>query len=900
MPNKITYTITTSDGKSHQVNEENIKKYGMQSYADAYKGATIRMRDKDGADYDIPLGNYDDAQRQGLHPFRFNHTPDNTDTRQEREPQETQNTQTQEQKPWKPTAQQRAVMTASLENISRSARHTMDDFSERIDNMREYRSHFGGGQTVIGSPRLNAATNNIERTYLTPTGERTFNKTAADAVSREYRQEIAREEENRRRRREEEAKMQHDPTMWETVKKSLGAGFLRVGAGLIDTMQSLTSNIYVENPSSPTGYTRTRSYEERLADKNDPLTIATSRLHDTADRMSEESQPHSGRKGFLDMLWDGEIGGFLQKGIATAGESLPMTLSAFNPYTMVLNAISMAGGNYRENTLENPDIPAWKRASQAIGSAAIEQAVEKYADPIFKYVGGGKLLKGASKDASDRIANEITRDATETLAKRIYGRLKGLGKDALGEGTEEVITNIGNDVLGETLDLVDGNEDYGLRAQWEDLKKEHPDANLWDFAKAKAKENVESFIGGAMAGAYTSGTAQLTTKALQYSFDRLGNGSVEENEGKPLNPLNVDLAQSYDDGYSEEETTGLQDTKNLYELRQGRMAEMLGVDIGQVDEAIGDPINFIGELQQLGRDDEIQPVLDYVNSKAKYDGMIQRVRDDIDGRIEQSNRIADERTNHDTGMIQGVTMKMQDENQNDRRAYVLSGNLVMLPDGTGIDRDNSDGSIIIRDADTGTIEMVSPDAIFSIEQPIDPETEKMTAAEAIRQQFAAEAAGRIDGIVAFNPGDTYTLTDENGQPVQIQILANQDGLVDNGDGTVNVSSDGGQTIVPMRKEDIQTMVDATNRARAAQLEQQRNADIPQPRQEYMLNDEVTLRNDDGSLMQGVVIDNNYDDETILLQVETPQGERVIPYTREELDRLRFVSAENFQQNGSSA
>ena len=804
------------------------------------------------------------------------------------------------QQPWKPTAQQRAALTNELENISRSARHTMDDFSERIDNMREYRSHFGGGQTVIGSPRLNAATNNIERTYLTPTGERTFNKTAADAVSREYREEIAREEENRRRKREEEAKMQHDPTVWETVKKSLGAGFLRVGAGLIDTMQALTSNIYVENPSSPTGYTRTRSYKERLADKNDPLTIATSQLHGKADRMSEESQPHSGRKGFLDMLWDGEIGGFLQKGIATAGESLPMTLSAFNPYTMVLNAISMAGGNYRENTLENPDIPAWKRALQAIGSAAIEQAVEKYADPIFKYVGGGKLLKGASKDASDRIANEITRDATETLAKRIYGRLKGLGKDALGEGTEEVITNIGNDVLGETLDLVDGNEDYGLRAQWENLKKEHPDANLWDFAKAKAKENVESFIGGAMAGAYTSGTAQLTTKALQYSFDRLGNGSVEENEGKPLNPLNVDLAQSYDDGYSEEETTGLQDTKNLYELRQGRMAEMLGVDIGQVDEAIGDPINFIGELQQLGRDDEIQPVLDYVNSKAKYDGMIQRVRDDIDGRIEQSNRIADERTNHDTGMIQGVTMKMQDENQNDRRAYVLSGNLVMLPDGTGIDRDNSDGSIIIRDADTGAIEMVSPDAIFSVEQPIDPETEKMTAAEAIRQQFAAEAAGRIDGIVAFNPGDTYTLTDENGQAVQIQILANQDGLVDNGDGTVNVSSDGGQTIVPMRKEDIQTMVDATNRARAAQLEQQRNADIPQPRQEYMLNDEVTLRNDDGSLMQGVVIDNNYDDGTIFLQVETPQGERVIPYTREELDRLRFVSAENFQQNGSSA
>lgn len=45
MPNKITYTITTSDGKQHQVSKENMDKYGIQSYADAYKGATIRMRD---------------------------------------------------------------------------------------------------------------------------------------------------------------------------------------------------------------------------------------------------------------------------------------------------------------------------------------------------------------------------------------------------------------------------------------------------------------------------------------------------------------------------------------------------------------------------------------------------------------------------------------------------------------------------------------------------------------------------------------------------------------------------------------------------------------------------------------------------------------------------------------
>lgn len=75
MPNKITYTITTSDGKQHQVSKENMDKYGIQSYADAYKGATIRMRDSKKGDYDIPLSHYNDAKAQGLHAFSLEHLP---------------------------------------------------------------------------------------------------------------------------------------------------------------------------------------------------------------------------------------------------------------------------------------------------------------------------------------------------------------------------------------------------------------------------------------------------------------------------------------------------------------------------------------------------------------------------------------------------------------------------------------------------------------------------------------------------------------------------------------------------------------------------------------------------------------------------------------------------------
>ena len=192
MPNKITYTITTSDGKSHQVSEDNIKKYGMQSYANAYKGATIRMRDKDGADYDIPLGNYDYAQQQGLHPFRYEHTPTKGIAQQkpkETSPQPAKGTE-EPQKPWKPTMQETLRMNANLYNIGRSAQRTMEDFNERMDNLKEYGRSFAGGHTATGDYRYNPQTKKMQRTYLTPTGERTFNKAAADAVSREYRDAV--------------------------------------------------------------------------------------------------------------------------------------------------------------------------------------------------------------------------------------------------------------------------------------------------------------------------------------------------------------------------------------------------------------------------------------------------------------------------------------------------------------------------------------------------------------------------------------------------------------------------------------------------------------------------------------------------------------------------------------
>lgn len=79
-----------------------------------------------------------------------------------------------------------------------------------------------------------------------------------------------------------------------------------------------------------------------------------------------------------------------------------------------------------------------------------------------------------------------------------------------------------------------------------------------------------------------------------------------------------------------------------------------------------------------------QLALDYVNAKATYDGMIDRVRDDIDSRIEESNATVNSRTNRNDGMIHPATLKLDD-----RKVYIVDGTINMQDDGSMVDVGNS-------------------------------------------------------------------------------------------------------------------------------------------------------------------------------------------------------------------
>lgn len=368
-----------------------------------------------------------------------------------------------------------------------------------------------------------------------------------------------------------------------------------------------------------------------------------------------------------------------------------------------------------------------------------------------------------------------------------------------------------------------------------------------------------------------------------YNIAQVNNASDDEEQRPEVQSVN----DNYSKGYDTTEPQAMNDAKNLLDMKREQVAKEHGIEnVDEVDALIGDdPLRYIEEQKQLGNTDKLQSVIDYANAKSAYDGMVQRVQDDIDSRIEESNATVDSRVNRRDGMIHHASLKLKNEDGTDKKVYIVSGNVVMFNDGKGVDRKKSDNTIVIRDVETGEMKVIPPDLIRGLDAAVDPEEEKARAREAIIEEMSQTAANNVDGVVTFNEGDTYTLTEENGEQTQVTLVANEQGLVDNGDGTVNVTVDG-QTVVPMSMENIQSGVDATNMARTMQAEVERQANdksVPNSEEgvqndgesveekpdgvQYGVNDTFTLLNGEDKIIHGEV--QGVSDDGVEIRTDEP-------------------------------
>lgn len=138
-------------------------------------------------------------------------------------------------------------------------------------------------------------------------------------------------------------------------------------------------------------------------------------------------------------------------------------------------------------------------------------------------------------------------------------------------------------------------------------------------------------------------------------------------------------------------------------------------------------------------------------------------------------------------MIQPATMKVDD-----RQVYVVSGDVVMFEDGTGVDARGSSDEIIVMDKESGKLEFTTADKISRVDEAVDPQVEldaAMAEVDAERQRVADMTQPEV------NDGGMMLDNEENSVTSHVNDIDNGNRSEQGDDESAVASGDDGSTMV---------------------------------------------------------------------------------------------------------
>lgn len=373
------------------------------------------------------------------------------------------------------------------------------------------------------------------------------------------------------------------------------------------------------------------------------------------------------------------------------------------------------------------------------------------------------------------------------------------------------------------------------------------------------------------------------TKSVQ-TYKGMSEYRRKQSEDTKADPLQNELADSYDKGAGMTEAEEMSHARSWYEFAQQKAAERLGVDANALDE-MGAPnqltLDQVARLREEHNEQAVQSYVDYLNARATYEGMIGSVSQGIQAEAAQAEQ-AVRSQQHKDGTLRRATLRGTEGQHVE--VHIKDGDLVMDEEGR-IDTDKSSKDFIVRDNETGVVRFASIDDIISAEQPTSADDAVSEAVNAVYERREKEAADAINGTITPQVGAVYNLLDADGNPQQITIQ--QVGQ----DGTLDVDYSG----VPhrMTTDELQSMADNT---RARQIENEHAARVQQAKAEereereqaglprYALNDELTIRTPEGEEVTAYVTNEEDADGNIEVYFNEPfDGKKVHLFTKDYLD-----------------
>ena len=232
------------------------------------------------------------------------------------------------------------------------------------------------------------------------------------------------------------------------------------------------------------------------------------------------------------------------------------------------------------------------------------------------------------------------------------------------------------------------------------------------------------------------------------------------------------LKNAIEDNISSEQQEVQSAYENGQNARDGQMNEVkISLDEAEkhAAELLGeDELNALDGVEDIDAfkesnayksysEEQRETALKYIIARTAYDGMINRVQDEIKAAVNKTNAEIDNLTHKDSGTIIRAALK-----NGDQEVYVVSGNVATSPDGKSIDPEKSDYDIVVYNTESGKKEMLNIKDLQSVDTPIDAATYKANNAAETTQQIAEAEAAKIDGTRSFHYNDTIKVQDKEG------------------------------------------------------------------------------------------------------------------------------------------
>ena len=202
------------------------------------------------------------------------------------------------------------------------------------------------------------------------------------------------------------------------------------------------------------------------------------------------------------------------------------------------------------------------------------------------------------------------------------------------------------------------------------------------------------------------------------------------------------VSSAFRQGYEETSAANAYMWAKALEDQEGHAMESLGLSEKELNEKFS-PQNAGETLNEIRRakegtytEEQKKAAFDYANTRAAYEGVVERTQDDIDSEIAYHHAIVDRQTNIDSGRLHPVKLFTSEKNKRDD-AFLVSGRLAFEYNDQGepvVSTRLSDPTLIVSDA-AGRTRMVSPSEIADAEDAIDVDEYKNTLAGHVRQEM---------------------------------------------------------------------------------------------------------------------------------------------------------------------